>query len=40
MYPRNLELEERPVASTTNHTDRTVPGLAKAREATLSETLF
>lgn len=40
MSPRNLKLEERPVASTTNHTDRAVPGLTKAREATLSETLF
>lgn len=40
MSPRNLGLEERPVASMANHTDPTVPGLAKAREATPSATLF
>lgn len=39
MSPSKLGLE-RPVASTTNHTDWTVPGLAKAKEATPSATLF
>lgn len=40
MSPRNLGLEKRPVASTANRTDWTVPGLAKAREATPLVTLF
>lgn len=39
MSPSNLGLEQ-PVTSTTNHTDWTVPGLAKARETTASATLF